>query len=162
MRLCKPGNQGHHEWHTLIPMWIVIILLTTTFLQVSAKADSQMVSFSGRRVPLKKIFTTIEKQTRFVFFYDVALIRNTRPIDIELKNLPIETALHKCLAGLSLDFSIQNKTIVISRSAAAVVQRVDKAVNSEATPIEVHARDCRSRYFFDRRVRESDKGVLAA
>lgn len=139
MRVFKRNVKCHNAWHTFMAIkLVIIILLTTAFLQVSAKAYAQMVSLSGRGVPLKKIFTTIEKQTKFVFFYDAVLIRDTRPVDVDIKNLPVKMALSKCLSGLSLDFTIQNNTIIIARSVSAVVRPAEKFFNKEFIPIIIH------------------------
>ena len=86
-----------HTNQIMKAMKLVVILLMSVFLQVSAKGLSQTVSFSGRGVTLKKIFTAIEKQTNYVFFYDAALIRNTKPVDLDVKNMPVETVLRQCL-----------------------------------------------------------------
>ncbi|MEP7375142.1 MAG: SusC/RagA family TonB-linked outer membrane protein [Chitinophagaceae bacterium] len=131
---------NRHANQTLKVMKLVIILLTLAFLQVSAKGLSQTVSFSGKDVTLKKIFTAIEKQTNYVFFYDAALIRDTKPVNLDIKNVPVETALRQCLSGQSLDFTIQNNTIVITSSSTPVPQRVDNPPVNSPPPIDVHAR----------------------
>ncbi len=139
MRVFQCNNKGRHAWHTFMSRRLVtVMMLTITFFQVSAEADSQMVSFSGRKVPLKKVFTAIEKQTKFVFFYDAAVIRDTKPVDIDIKNLPVKVALSQCLSGLSLDFSIQNNTIVITRAVSAVFRGVEKELDKEIPPIIIH------------------------
>ena len=116
-------------------MKLVIMLLTFVFLQVSAKGLSQTVSYSGREVSLKKIFAAIEKQTSYVFFYDAAVIRDTKPVTIEVKDMPVEAVLKKCLTGQALDFSIQNNTIVVTKSSA-VLPKVSDEVSKNVQPSE--------------------------
>lgn len=141
MRVLQHNIKRHHRWHTFFSQrFLVVLLLTITFSQVSAEADSQMVSFSGRGVPLKKIFTAIEKQTKFVFFYDAALIRNTKRVDINIRNQPVKVALSECLSGLSLDFIIQNNTIAITKSLASKAQPEEKPYTKEVPVIIIHGR----------------------
>lgn len=116
-------------------MKLVIMLLTLVFLQVSAKGLSQTVSFSGKEVSLKKIFAAIEKQTSYVFFYDAAVIRDTRPVTLDVKNMQVEAVLNKCLPGQSLDFSIQNNTIVVTKSPPPP-PRVSEDISKSVQPPE--------------------------
>lgn len=96
-------------------MKLTSFLLLAACLQVSAKARSQTVSFSGRKVPLEQVFTSVEKQTGYVFFYDEAVMSGVRPVTIRATNMPLETFLNLALKEVPLKFSFQNKTIVISR-----------------------------------------------
>lgn len=121
-------------------MKLVIMLLTLVFLQVSAKGLSQTVSYSGKEVSLKKIFAVIEKQTKYVFFYDAAVIRDTKPVTIDVKNMPVEAVLNKCLTGQSLDFSIQNNTIVVTKSSAVVPKIPDEVSKNVQPPEDLRGR----------------------
>jgi TonB-linked SusC/RagA family outer membrane protein len=103
---------------TLRAMKRVLVLLSFAFLQLSAQGHSQTINVSGKNLSLKKIFSAIEKQSNYVFFYDVLLINDTRPVTVDNKNLPVETLLRQCLAGQSLDFNIQNNTIIVTRSSS--------------------------------------------
>ncbi|HVW60507.1 MAG TPA: TonB-dependent receptor [Puia sp.] len=96
-------------------MKLTSFLLLAACLQVSAKARSQTVSFSGRKVPLEQVFTSVEKQTGYVFFYDEAVMSGVRPVTVRATNMPLETFLNLALKEAPLKFSFQNKTIVISR-----------------------------------------------
>ena len=51
--------------------------------------NAQTVNFSGKDVPLKKIFSTIKKQTGTLFFYDDALMKEAKPVTVHLKNVTI-------------------------------------------------------------------------
>ena len=134
------NRQCLHLPQALKAMKLIVILLTLAFLQVSAKGLSQTVSFSGKEVALKKIFSAIEKQTNYVFFYDAVLIRDTKLVSLDVKNMPVEAVLRQCLSGQSLDFSIQNNTIVITKSPTATLQPAVSPPNNAPPPIEVHAR----------------------
>ena len=79
---------------TILAMRLSVILLTIAFLQVSASGNSQTVNFSGKNVPFKQVFKVIEQQTGYVFFYDVALIRQAKPVTIQLKDAALEGALN--------------------------------------------------------------------
>lgn len=92
-----------------------VLLFSTAFFQVSAIGVSQTVSFSGENVQLAGVFKEIEAQTGFVFFYKEATLRNSRPVSVRAENMPLTDFLNTVLRGQPLKFSIQSKTITISR-----------------------------------------------
>jgi TonB-linked SusC/RagA family outer membrane protein len=96
-------------------MRLTSILLLAACMQVSAHVHSQTVSFSGKNVPLEKIFAAVEKQTGYVFFFDESILKDARPVTIRTENSPLELFLGRVLQGQPLGYSFQNKTIVISR-----------------------------------------------
>ena len=52
--------------------------------------------------------------------------------------MPVETVLRQCLSGQALDFSIQNSTIVITRSSTVVLQPAENLLANAPPPIDVH------------------------
>lgn len=99
---------------TLLAMKLTFLLLTTVLIQVHANTYSQSVSFSGKETPLKKVFSAIEAQSGYVFFYDKVLLNKTKPVTIQFKQLPVEEAVALLLKDQPLSFTIKNKTIIIT------------------------------------------------
>lgn len=97
-------------------MRIAFFLMTAAFLQVSAAGISQNVSFKYRNAPLKEVFREIEKQTGYVFFYDMELLSRAKPVTLHLRNVPVGEALTACLKDQPFSFSIEKRTVVISPS----------------------------------------------
>lgn len=83
-------------------------------LQVAARVHSQTVTFSGKNVSLEKIFSVVEKQTGYVFFFDESILKNAKPVSIRAENYSLQLFLSCVLNDQSLKFSVQNKTIIIS------------------------------------------------
>lgn len=111
----------------LLTMRLTIILLTAAFLQASASGYSQTVTFSGKAISLQKAFTVIKNQTGAVFFYDAALIREAKPITVDLKDVPLVTALNEIFKDQPLTWIMENKTITIIKRPVQ---------NDELTPTE--------------------------
>jgi TonB-linked SusC/RagA family outer membrane protein len=111
-RACK---SRHGFTKTLLVMKLTSILILGACLQISAHVHSQTVSFSGKDVPLEKVFAAVEKQTGYVFFFDEAILKDARPVTIRAENDPLSLFLSRVLSGQPLKFSFQNKTIIISR-----------------------------------------------
>ena len=85
------------------------------YLHVGAKGLSQNVTIAADNTPLEKVFTAVEQQTGYVFFFNKAVLKNTRPVTIKAENMPLETFLNRYMDKPVAEFSFQNKTIVILR-----------------------------------------------
>lgn len=97
----------------LLIMKLTAIFLTVISLGVSARSFSQTVTYSGKDVPIRKVFTAIEKQTGFVFFYNDADLSKAGKINISLKDIELQDALKNLLHGHGLTYNIEGKTIFI-------------------------------------------------
>lgn len=104
----------------LLAMKLTCILLTVAFLQVSAKGTAQSVTLSGKDVPILKVFEVIKNQTGYVFFYDASLLQQAKPVNINVKNKPLEAVLQEVFTEQPLNWSIVNKTITITPKAPPV------------------------------------------
>jgi len=99
----------------------VFLLIFVAFILSSSKGYSQTISFSGENVHLTKVFSAIKSQTGYVFFYDAAVLRESKPVTIDLKNASLEEALNQTLKDQPLGWLIENKTITIIRKPLPVV-----------------------------------------
>jgi TonB-linked SusC/RagA family outer membrane protein len=102
-------------------MKMTVVLLTVCMLHAAAGSVAQNVSFSGKDVPLEKVFSAIEQQTGYVVFCDYALLQAARLVTLDFKNAPLETFLQEALKNQSLNYSIRKKTIVISPEALPII-----------------------------------------
>jgi TonB-dependent starch-binding outer membrane protein SusC len=114
----------------ILAMKLTIILLTAGFLQVSAKGIAQNVSLSGKNVKLETVFSQIEKQTGYSFFYSDKDLEKVGPVTIDIQNKPLEEALKEILANQPLDFIIKGNTVFVK----------GKVLGIGVPPIDVHGR----------------------
>src|SRR6188508_812244 len=103
----------------------ISLLVTAIFMTFLVKGYSQSISFSGKNVQLTKVFSAIKSQTGYVFFYDAAVLRESKPVTIDLKNVSLEEALKQTLKDQPLGWLIENKTITIIRKPLPVVNVQD-------------------------------------
>ncbi|MFA4869412.1 MAG: TonB-dependent receptor [Pedobacter sp.] len=96
-------------------MRLIALFLTAAFIQVNAAGFSQTLSISGRNISLEKVFKTIEKQSGYFFLYKYDEIEKAKPININLKNVTLEQALKQTFNDIPFTYSIEDKTIVVSR-----------------------------------------------
>jgi TonB-linked SusC/RagA family outer membrane protein len=93
----------------------IALLLITAFLQVHASAMSQSVTFSGRNVPMKKLFQVIEQQTGYVISGDRNILLASKPVSVTAQNLPVEQFLDLVFKDQGIAYRIRGKNIFLSR-----------------------------------------------
>lgn len=97
------------------------ILILIACLQVSAKTSAQRLSISLKNGSLKELFGEIEKKTNYTFFYDVGILKDAKPVTVEVKDASVEEILAGSLKEQALDFSIENRTIFIKKENKAAI-----------------------------------------
>jgi TonB-linked SusC/RagA family outer membrane protein len=93
----------------------LFFFLFAAALTVSTNSFSQQVTLTAKELPLKSMFTVIEDQTGFVFFYNKQLLANTKPVTISAQNKPLGDFLQAAFKDQPLHFRIEGKTIILSR-----------------------------------------------
>ncbi|HEX5025698.1 MAG TPA: SusC/RagA family TonB-linked outer membrane protein [Agriterribacter sp.] len=115
-------------------MRLTVILSLALSLQVHAKALSQTVSLSGRDLTVYQVFDAVKKQTRYLVFYDKALLLGAKPISIRAKNMPLQTFLSEALKNQSFDFHIENQTIFITKKVVQETTLFTSAAEKSPPP----------------------------
>lgn len=109
---------------TILAMRMTSFFLIALCMQVSASGLSQTVTFKGRDVHLRDVFTAIKEQTGYAVVYNPDLLDKTHTVTIEVKDVLLEDFLHAVLNQQALDFTINRTTIVISRKASPPVENL--------------------------------------
>ena len=116
--LYKPVHAtGPVKYKFLIVMKLTTFLILIGALHLTAASYSQSVSINRHNANLETIFKDIKSQTGYTFFYTEKVNTTKQSIDVNLNNVPLKNALDYCLKGLSLDYTIVNKTVVIREAA---------------------------------------------
>ena len=117
---------------TLLIMRLTTIFLLATALQISAKGVSQKISISGKKLPLEKVFATIEEQSGYSFIYKYNDLVQARPVDLHLRNADIRTVMDACLKEQHLTYTIEKNIIAIR--AVGDEAAVSAEILAAATP----------------------------
>ena len=91
------------------------LVFLAMLLSAAAGIHAQQVSFSGKAVSLKKVFSAVEKQTGFVFFYDAPLLQDAKPVTVQAEQLTLKDFLDRVLTDQPVAYVIRNKTIFLSK-----------------------------------------------
>jgi len=114
---------------------LTVLILVTTFLQVSFGARGQLVTLNEKNTPLEKVFKEIRKQTGYDFFYDADLIKATRPISINVNKGSLKDVLDRCFANQALVYALEEKTVIVKKANSSMLD----LLNSRK-PIDVKGR----------------------
>lgn len=100
---------------TLRVMKLIIFFMIAGCLQVSARGFGQKITLSEKNASLEKIFSEVEKQSGYLFWYEAGLIQTGNKINITIKDADIKEVLNLCFANQPLTYSILGKTVVVKK-----------------------------------------------
>jgi TonB-dependent SusC/RagA subfamily outer membrane receptor len=116
-------------------MKLTFILLIVLILKASAEGFSQKVTYSGENVSLETVFTVIKKQTGYGFFFQEELFALAKPVTINASNEELSKVLVNVFKNQPLDFSIKNKTILVTKRAITLTD-LEPMQGLNAVPVE--------------------------
>ncbi len=111
----------------LLIMRLTTLVLITTMLQVSAASFGQKISLSEKNAALVKVFDQIRKQSNVDFVVTTGMLSNAKPVTLSVKNMDLPQVLEKIFEGQPLEYTIENKFVVVSHKKLSFL---DKALNS--------------------------------
>ncbi|WP_316737746.1 TonB-dependent receptor [Pedobacter aquatilis] len=99
-------------------MKLTFVLLITTFLQISyGAANAQNVTLSEKNTTLLKVFRKLNKSVGYSFLYNTELLKEAKPVTIDIKNTDIREALKQIFNEQPLGYTIKNNTIIIHKKS---------------------------------------------
>lgn len=104
----------------LLRMNFALLLLMCTFMQITLAADAQKITIQKHNASLEYVLSEINRQTGYEFLYTREMMKETRVLDVDLKNQLLDDALKQVFRNQPLTYSINARTIVIRRKGAAV------------------------------------------
>ena len=125
-------------------MIIRTFILLVTCLQLSAIAYTQEITLSVKNVPLETLFTRIQQQTPYRFVYTNEQLEGTKKISLSVTNATLAVVLERCFRDQPLNYSIEEKFIIVRRkektvekqgSPAAGIDLTGKVLNEQGEPV---------------------------
>lgn len=155
--LCRRGKI------IVLAMKLTALLLTVVFLQVHASSSAQAVTISGKGLYLTDVFAAIKQQTGYVVFYNRNMLADTRTVSLAVNNMPLPEVLDIVFRNQPVDYSIQDKTIILSRKTIASGQNLELVHVMEGKPVNgtILDQDNQPLPGVSIRVKGSNRGVTA-
>ncbi|HRO47118.1 SusC/RagA family TonB-linked outer membrane protein [Agriterribacter sp.] len=98
---------------TLRIMQVTTAMLLGLCLQAAATGFAQTITFSGKDVPMEKVFTVIKQQTGYFVSYKSGQLSKAKPVTVQGENMPLKQFLNEVFRNQQLDYSIEENTIFI-------------------------------------------------
>lgn len=117
-----PMRMGIRSTKKVYVMRSAFVIFLMVLLHAGGSASAQTVTLTGKSMPLLKAFASIRQQTGYKFFYRNEDLKNTNPVTVQFRDVPLVRALQSVLGNQPLTFNIQGKTIFISRKTPAVAE----------------------------------------
>jgi TonB-dependent starch-binding outer membrane protein SusC len=120
---------------TLLMMKFTALLLLATCLQLQANTYAQSITLKVKNSPLEFVLGQLKKQSGYQFFYKDAVLRDSKPVTLEVSNRPFEEVLNLCLKDQPLKWSIVKKTVVIQeKEKDRFMARIDTMPQATGAP----------------------------
>jgi TonB-linked SusC/RagA family outer membrane protein len=108
----------------LMIMKLIVIMMTTCLLQVSAASFAQKMTMVRKNAKLAQVLKEITLQTGYEVLYSDQKIDIDKKIDVNFSNTELKDVLEICLKDQNLSFAIEDKVIVIKRKTPSFLDRV--------------------------------------
>jgi TonB-linked SusC/RagA family outer membrane protein len=125
-------RRNFKRFKTFNAMKISRVLLMAACLVFLIEGHSQKISLSLKNAPLEKAFKLIEQQTSYRFVYSDEAMTLSKPVSVKVREVTLEGALSACFANQPLEFSIEDKLVI--------VKVVEKKVDNTPPLIDVHGK----------------------
>lgn len=105
----------------LLMMKLTFVLMIAVLMEVSAASYAQKVTLSAKQITLREVFRQIRKQTGYNVLWDVDLLKDAKPVAMQVTDATVEEVLKKSFANQPFTYTIRENTIVVTRSPAPTV-----------------------------------------
>lgn len=130
---------------TLLVVKLTFFLITMALLSAQANTMAQRVTISGNSLTFKKIFTVIEQQTGYVVFGNKELFASKKTHSLQVREIPLPDLMAIVLKDQPFDYTIDGKTIFISRKAPFGPDIPFPVVPSDQPPLKIRVADADGR-----------------
>ena len=115
---CK-GRPGKERLSKLLRKLTAFVFLIMC-LHISVNGSTQIVSISGKKIPVEEVFLTIKKQTAYAVVCKSSVIKDMKPVDLNVKDMPLRNLMDLTVKNQGLQYTIgRNSVFIFPDSAAA-------------------------------------------
>jgi len=102
---------------------LTTLILIISLMQVSAASFGQKLTLKQTNVTMDQVFREIRKQTGYDVLMNVTRFKSSR-IDADFKNAPLTEVMDELVKGKGLEYSIEEKTVVIKVKEESLIERI--------------------------------------
>ena len=102
----------------IMKLTVLMLAVCLSSVVASTYAQTATLNVSAKNETLEKVLKQIEKQSEFLFFYNLEEINKNEKISISEKNANIQTVLDAIAAKTGLKYTIKDRHIVLTSETA--------------------------------------------
>ncbi|MNG85584.1 TonB dependent receptor [compost metagenome] len=91
----------------------LLVFLCLSFLFVLPRASAQRLNFEFKNTTLDSAFSLIAAQTNYKFQYDSLVIKNTKPLNLIVKDDEITSILHKIFENQPVNYELKDNIVIV-------------------------------------------------
>lgn len=111
----------------ILQMKLISFLVLVVCVQASASVSAQKITLNEKQASIQKLLREIRKQSDFDFIVNARNLKNSRPITITARDMPLEQLLQLIFTDQPVEYVLDNKTIIIRDRGA--ISSFDKLTN---------------------------------
>lgn len=108
----------------LFVMRIVIFVLFSALMQVSAAGHAQKITLSEKRSSLRKVIEMIRQQSGYDFIFMEKNLEKAKPVYIKVTNVSLEETLDKIFEKQSLQYELHDRVVVITPKTESLIEKI--------------------------------------
>ncbi|MFV0546531.1 MAG: STN and carboxypeptidase regulatory-like domain-containing protein, partial [Bacteroides sp.] len=121
-----------------VRQWCYAVLLLLLFYPGTLLASQSYVKVKGRSMTIEQVIKQIEKNSRYVFFYNANDLRNQKNQTLDFYG-PIEEVLKKVFDNSDVNYVIQDNEIILKVSQQVKVkQQTTKTIKGKVLDKKTH------------------------
>ena len=110
-----PGlNFSAYSW-----MFSALFLLLCSYT-----GQAQNITIKFKEAPLETVLKEVAKQANYEVFYTQKLLKDSKPVTINVKNSPLKETLNLIFNSQNLKYTLTNQTIVVTAAKAENKRRI--------------------------------------
>jgi hypothetical protein len=95
-------------------MRLLTFFLIVCLVFAGLGGHGQRITLQKKNVTLQHVFKEIRKQTKYDFLYNADLLKGLNSVNVNFKNSRLEEALDSLFKSNSLEYSIEDKVVMIT------------------------------------------------
>src|SRR5690606_26062854 len=107
----------------LLNMKLAVFITLVTVFQAAAGGFAQTITLKAKNMSLVEVMRSVQKQSGHPFFLTGKDLANLK-VNVSIQNLSLDEAMDELLKGKSVDWALQNETIIVKHVAQAMPREV--------------------------------------
>ncbi|QBR12958.1 SusC/RagA family TonB-linked outer membrane protein [Sphingobacterium sp. CZ-2] len=128
----KQDNNLPNQWRNIPKYCVLLSLLATAELSF---ASVQQIRINKKNAKIEEVLIELRKQSNIDFFYNKGDLSKENPLNLNLNNVSLETALSKLLENTGLTYAIKDGIVVLSPKESKQQNITGRVVNQQGEGI---------------------------